>query len=198
MAVTVPYIQRCKSEHILYPKAKSEQEMFACGCSLYYKAFQDYSYTFRIEALLFASKCFHSLLLFEVSHSYLVSPVHPGSWNAQAQNVLHFWWYTCLKIHFFFSCWWTDIWCKILLLLLLFSPCKSLVFYVMFPRDYSYSIKKKRKCRTSIPWSPLPSLFSTINVRHLSFQGNDGREENFPFQKGKYFASFRRAAHQIF
>lgn len=102
MAVTVPYIQRCKSEHILYPKAKSEQEMFACGCSLYYKACQDYSYTFRIEALLFASKCFHSLLLFEVSHSYLVSPVHPGSWNAQAQNVLHFWWYTCLKIHFFF------------------------------------------------------------------------------------------------
>lgn len=60
MAVTVPYIQRCKSEHILYPKAKSEQEMFACGCSLYYKAFQDYSYTFRIEACVV---CFQMLPL---------------------------------------------------------------------------------------------------------------------------------------
>lgn len=33
----------------------------------------------ELKPVLFASKCFHSLLLFEVSHSYLVSPVHPGS-----------------------------------------------------------------------------------------------------------------------
>lgn len=198
MAVTVPYIQRCKSEHILYPKAKSEQEMFACGCSLYYKACQDYSYTFRIEACVV---CFQMLpLSFAVwSKSFLFGfTCTPWQLKCTGTKCLTFLMIYMFKNTLFFSCWWTDIWCKILLLLLLFSPCKSLVFYVMFPRDYSYSIKKKRKCRTPIPWSPLPSLFSTINVRHLSFQGNDGREENFPFQKGKYFASFRRAAHQIF
>lgn len=198
MVVTGPYIQRYKSEHILYPKAKSEQEMFACGCSLYYKAFQDYSYTFRIEVCVI---CFQMLpLSFAVwSKSFLFGfTCTPWQLKCTGTKCLTFLMIYMFKNTLFFPVDELIFDVKFFFFFFFFSSCKSLVFYVMFPRDYSCSIKKKRKCRTPIPWSPLPSLFSTINVRHLSFQGNDGREENFPFQKGKYFASFRRAAHQIF
>lgn len=100
----------------------------------------------------------------------------------------------------------------------LFFPVDELIFdvkfffflFFFFPRVNHWSFmlcsqetilaasRRKEIVELLFPGAPLPSLFSTINVRHLSFQGNYGREENFPFQKGKYFASFRRAAHQIF